>query len=93
MISAKNGLRMSSTTRPIVRLRPARSWRAASLRTNPRRSMDACTRATVSGATFSGRLSTLETVPTETPASSATSRTLTAIAASISRRSADETNQ
>ena len=43
-MSVKNGLRMSSTTRPMLRLRPARSWRAASLRTNPRLSMAARTR-------------------------------------------------
>jgi len=34
------------------------------------------TRSTVSGATISGRLSTLETVPTDTWASAATSFTL-----------------
>ena len=77
--SVKNGLRTSSTTSPIVRLRPARSWRAASLRTNPSCSMAACTRSTVAGATLSGRLSTFETVPTDTDAAAATSRTLTAI--------------
>jgi hypothetical protein len=53
--------------------------RAASLRTNPSSSIAAMTRATVSGATFSGRLSTFETVPTDTDAAAATSRTLTAI--------------
>jgi len=77
--SVKNGLRTSSTTSPMLRLRPARSCRAASLRTNPSSSIAAMTRATVSGATFSGRLSTFETVPTDTDAAAATSRTLTAI--------------
>ena len=37
--SVKNGLATSSTTRPMVRLRPARSWRADSLRTKPSSSM------------------------------------------------------
>ena len=63
----------------MLRLRPARSWRAASLRTNPRLSMAARTRSAVAGATLSGRFSTFETVPTETAATAATSRTLTAI--------------
>ena len=39
--------------------------------------MAACTRATVAGATLSGALSTLDTVPTETAAAAATSRMLT----------------
>ncbi|GAA3640080.1 hypothetical protein GCM10022200_24590 [Microbacterium awajiense] len=39
--------------------------------------MAASTRATVAGATLSGRLSTFETVPTDTEAAMATSRTLT----------------
>ncbi len=47
--------------------------------------MTACTRATVSGDTFSGRLSTFETVPTETDAAAATSFTLTAIGANLTR--------
>ena len=62
---------------PMLRLLPARSCRAASLRTKPSRSIAACTLATVSGATLSGWLSTFETVPTETDAAAATSRTLT----------------
>ena len=37
------------------------------------------TRSAVAGATLSGRFSTFETVPTETAATAATSRTLTAI--------------
>ena len=83
--SAKNGLPTSSTTRPMLRLRPARSWRAASLRTKPRSSIACITRSTVAGDTFDGRLSTFETVPTETDAATATSRTLTATARSPSR--------
>ena len=42
--SVKNGLAMSSTTSPMVRLEPARSWRADSLRTKPSWSMAAWTR-------------------------------------------------
>src|SRR6516162_3780250 len=71
--SVKNGLATSRTTRPIVRLRPARSWRADSFLTNPRALIAAFTRSRVDGATMSGRFSTLETVPTETPACAATS--------------------
>ena len=76
-ISAKNGFAESSTTRPIEQLRPARSCRAASLRTKPSRSIAACTRATVSGPTLSDRLRTFDTMPTETDAAAATSFTLT----------------
>lgn len=57
----------------MIRLRPALSWRADSLRTYPSSSMAASTRDRVSGSTASGRLITLETVPTETPAFRATS--------------------
>src|SRR5215831_9400151 len=71
--SVKNGLATSRTTRPIVRLRPARSWRADSFLTNPRALIAAFTRSRVGCATMSGRFSTLETVPTETPACAATS--------------------
>ena len=39
--SVKNGLRTSSTTSPMLRLRPARSCRAASLRTKPSSSIAA----------------------------------------------------
>ena len=45
--SVKNGLATSSTTRPIVRLRPARSCRADSLRTKPSSLIEACTRSRV----------------------------------------------
>jgi hypothetical protein len=75
--SVKNGLATSSTTRPIVRLRPARSWRADSFRTKPSSLIEAFTRSRVARATMSGRLSTLETVATETPAWAATSLMLT----------------
>ena len=75
--SVKNGLATSSTTSPIVRLRPARSWRADSLRTKPSSRIEALTRSRVGRATMSGRLSTLETVATETPACAATSLMLT----------------
>ena len=61
----------------MVRLRPARSWRAGSLRTKPRAMIANCTRVRVSSATRSGRFKTLETVPTETPARAATSLMLT----------------
>ena len=62
----------------MLRLRPARSCRAASLRTKPSSAIAFCTRSTVAGATFSGLLSTLETVPTDTDAAAATSFTPTA---------------
>ena len=54
-------------------LRPCRSWRAASLRTQPSSSMAACTRSAVSALTLPGWFSTLDTVPTDTPARRATS--------------------
>ena len=71
--SLKNGFPASRKTYAMIRLLPARSWRADSLRTKPRSAMADSTRALVSGRTRSGRLSTFETVPTETPARSATS--------------------
>ena len=77
--SAKKGLPTSRTTMPMLRLRPARSCRAASLRTKPSSSIACWTRSTVDGDTFEGRFRTLETVPTETDAAAATSRTLTTI--------------
>ncbi len=61
----------------MVRLRPVRSWRAASLRMKPSSSIAARTRSSVGGATRSGRFSAFETVPSETPARLATSRMLT----------------
>src|SRR3984885_11171633 len=75
--SVKNGLATSRTTRPMVRLRPARSWRADSFLTKPRALIAAFTRSLVGCATMSGRFSTLDTVPTETPAWAATSLMLT----------------
>ena len=68
----------------MLRLDPARSCRAASLRTKPSASIAARTRSVVDGATLSGGFSTLETVPTDTPARSATSRTLIAISSRLS---------
>ena len=56
-----------------MRLPPPRSWRADSLRTNPSSAIAASTRWRVRSATTSGRLSTLETVPSETRACAATS--------------------
>ncbi len=56
-----------------MRLRPARSWRAESLRTYPSRLIADSTRILVGPATVSGRLRTFDTVPTETPAARATS--------------------
>ena len=71
--SVKNGLLASRNTYAMTRLLPARSWRADSLRTKPSSAIAASTRARVVGRTRCGRLSTLETVPIETPARSATS--------------------
>src|ERR1039457_2857248 len=71
--SVKNGFATSSTIRPIIRLRPARNCRADSFRTNPSALIDSCTRSRVEAATMSGRFSTLDTVPTDTPACAATS--------------------
>ena len=79
--SVKNGLAMSITTMPTDRLRPARSWRADSLRTQPSLSIACRTRSWVAGDTRSGELSTFETVPTDTPASVATSFMLTELRA------------
>src|SRR5215468_2604271 len=82
--SVKNGFATSSTTSPMVRLRPARSWRADSFLMKPSCLMAACTRLRVGSATTSGRLSTFETVPTETPAYAATSLMLTGALATVS---------
>jgi hypothetical protein len=57
----------------MVRLLPARSCRAVSLRTNPSSTIAAWTRVRVFSLTRCGRLSTLDTVPTDTPARAATS--------------------
>ncbi|GAA4730285.1 hypothetical protein GCM10023328_06440 [Modestobacter marinus] len=64
-----------------MRLRPARRWRADSLRTKPSAVIALSTRSRVAGLTESGRLRTLLTVPTETPAWTATSRMLAVSAA------------
>jgi hypothetical protein len=67
----------------MVRLRPARSWRADSFLMKPSCSMAARTRLRVGSATMSGRFSTLETVPTETPAWAATSLMLAGASATV----------
>ena len=75
--SVKNGFRPSSTTKPTLALTPAaaagrrRCARSRALRSPG--SLDAA-----SAETSSGRFSTFETVPTDTPASGATSRMLPA---------------
>ena len=71
--SVKNGLRMSGTISPTSVARPARSVAAEPFGTQPSSSIASRTRSRVSSATRSGRLTTFETVPTETPARSATS--------------------
>ncbi len=62
----------------MIRLLPERSWRADSSRTYPSCSIAARTLALVPSPTVSGRLITLETVPTDTPAARATSLMLAA---------------
>ena len=64
---------MSITTMLITRLRSARSWRADSLGTHPSFLIASSTRSRVPALTRSGELTTLETVPRETPARVATS--------------------
>ena len=76
-MSVKNGLAISITTMPIERLRPARNWRADSLRTQPSLAIASSTRCRVASETTAGELTTFDTVPTETPARAATSLTLT----------------
>ena len=61
----------------VLRLRPARNWRADSFGTQPSFSMACSTRRLVVSETRSGEFNTLETVPTDTFASTATSRMLT----------------
>src|SRR5699024_599562 len=74
---AKNGFAESSTTRPRLLLWPDLSCLAAALRTKPSSSIASLTLCAVASATFDEPLTTWETVPTETPARSATSRILT----------------
>ena len=74
--SVKNGFAVSSIMYATVRLEPRRSCRADSLRTNPSSAIAASTLARVAAATREGRLRTLDTVPSDTPASTATSLTL-----------------
>ena len=68
----------------MMRLRPARSWRADSFLMKPSDLIAAWTRLRVDSATTPGRLSTLDTVPTETPARAATSLMLTGASATAS---------
>src|SRR5262249_4646228 len=75
--SVKNGLDASRATYAMVRERPAASCRAEAFGTKPSRAIAASTRARVAGRTEDGWLSTLETVPTDTPARKATSLMLT----------------
>ena len=70
----------------MVRLRPARSWRADSFLMKPSCLMASLTRLLVGSATMSGRFSTLETVPTETPACAATSLMLAGASATVPSR-------
>ena len=76
----KNGLAMSITTMPIDRLRPARSCRRR-LVGHPAQlaRLPVTTRSRVGSLTRSGELTTLDTVPSETPASAATSFMLTEV--------------
>src|SRR5438034_576947 len=71
------GLVTSLISRPMTRLRPALSERAMKLTSYLRRSMARCTRSTVSGATKRVPLMTCDTVVAETPASRATSLSVT----------------
>src|SRR6478609_8651126 len=61
----------------MVRERPAASCLADALGTKPSSAIAASTLARVAARTAAGRLSTLETVPSETPARAATSLMLT----------------
>jgi hypothetical protein len=73
MSSALNGS-MSDTRTPTTSVRELRRLRATMLDSKPSSSMTACTRAEVADETPYRSLITLETVATETPATSATSR-------------------
>ena len=73
--SVKKGGEMSWTRTPTREDPPWRRRRAVSERTKPSSAMAASTRSRVPRETRSGWLSTWETVPTETPANWATSRT------------------
>jgi LacI family transcriptional regulator len=52
---------------PMLRLRPARSWRADSLRTQPSLAIAFSTRDRVASETRAGEFNTLDTVPRDTP--------------------------
>jgi hypothetical protein len=76
-MSVKNGLAMSIATNPIDELRPARSCRVDSLRTEPSLSIAAWHLGRGVGRDQVGEFRTLEAVPADTPASAATSFMLT----------------
>src|SRR5918997_3779831 len=76
---------MSITTTASVRLRPARSCRADWFGTQPSLSIAVITRSRVGARTRSGELITFETVPSETPASMATSFMLTEVLRRLGR--------
>ena len=86
--SVKNGFDASSMRYAIVRLRPARRCRPASLRMKPNSTIARWTLRRVASLTDSGRLRTFDTVPTETPARFATS--LIPVAAALTWSSASE---
>ncbi|MNW53026.1 hypothetical protein D3C74_305670 [compost metagenome] len=67
----------SLVSRPTVPVRPASSPRASALGWNDKRSAASMTRVLVSALTWSRPLSALEAVATETPASRATSVSVT----------------
>ena len=74
----KNGFRMSGTISPTSVACPARSVAAELFGTQPSVAIASRTRTRVESVTRSGRFTTLETVPTDTPARSATSLMVTA---------------
>ncbi|GAB2685750.1 hypothetical protein GCM10009743_71320 [Kribbella swartbergensis] len=69
-----------------MRLLPARSCRADSFRTKPSEAIAASTFARVIGLTTSGRFSTFDTVPKDTPAAAATAFTPAACCFAFRRR-------
>ena len=81
--SVKNGFRMSGTISPTSVACPARSVAAEPFGTQPSVEIASRTRTRVDSVTRSGRLTTFETVPTDTPARSATSLIVTAGAFAI----------
>src|SRR4029453_10570511 len=71
---------------PMERLRPARSWRAGSFGIQPSFAIASSTRRRVGSATMLGEFKTFDTVPSETPASAATSFMLTVVLRAAMRR-------